>query len=275
VDLGDIEGLLHVSEISWQHVARPQDVLKVGQEIEVKILDIKDDKIALSMRALQDNPFEQFIKENQEGDIVNCRVLRLLDFGAFVELKSGVEGLIPLSEISHKRNISHPRELLKEGDYVEAQILRIDPDNQKISLSMRALQADPWDNIDEIVQIDIPFTGKVESSTNFGVFVTVADGITGLLPRSRLREKDSFKPGDEVNLVVTEIDRDNHRLTLDYPDHLPEEGRSQHKRTNEHTSQRDGSISTRRNGKFRGDEEWRRYAVQKTNPSDDNPFKDL
>jgi ribosomal protein S1 len=192
-----------------------------------------------------------------------------------VELKSGVEGLIPLSEISHKRNISHPRELLKEGDYVEAQILRIDPDNQKISLSMRALQADPWDNIDEIVQIDIPFTGKVESSTNFGVFVTVADGITGLLPRSRLREKDSFKPGDEINLVVTEIDRDNHRLTLDYPDHLPEEGRSQHKRTNEHTSQRDSSISSRRNGKFRGDEEWRRYAVQKTNPSDDNPFKDL
>ena len=275
VDLGDIEGLLHVSEISWQHVARPQDVLKVGQEIEVKILDIKEDKIALSMRALQDNPFEQFVKENQEGDIVNCRVLRLLDFGAFVELKPGVEGLIPISEISHKRNISHPKEILKEGDFVEAQILRIDPDNQKISLSMRALQADPWDSIDEIVQIDIPFLGKVESTTNFGVFVTVADGITGLLPRSRVREKDSFKAGDEVNLVVTEIDRDNRRLTLDYPDHLPEESRNQRKKTDEHYSQRDGSIPSRRNSKFRSDEEWRRYAVQKTNPSDDNPFKDL
>jgi small subunit ribosomal protein S1 len=275
VDLGDIEGLLHVSEISWQHIKRPQDVLTVGQEIEVKILDIKDDRIALSMRALQDNPFELFLEEYQEGDIVNCRVLRLLDFGAFVELNPGVEGLIPISEISHKRNISHPRELLKEGDYVEAQILRIDSQNQKISLSMRVLQEDPWDKIDEIVQIDSPFTGKVESSTNFGVFITVADGITGLLPRSRMRDMDSFNPGDEVSLVVTEIDKDNHRLTLDYPDHLPEEGRNQNRRTEEHFGQRDNSMSSRRNGKFRGDDEWRKYAVQKTNPADDNPFKDL
>jgi ribosomal protein S1 len=90
-----------------------------------------------------------------------------------------------------------------------------------------------------------------------------------------VREKDSFKAGDEVNLVVTEIDRDNRRLTLDYPDHLPEESRNQRKKTDEHYSQRDGSIPSRRNSKFRSDEEWRRYAVQKTNPSDDNPFKDL
>ncbi|MBW6513596.1 MAG: S1 RNA-binding domain-containing protein [Candidatus Syntrophosphaera sp.] len=276
VELGGIEGLMHVSEISWQHVIKPQDALKAGQEVEVKILDIKGDKLSLSMKALQENPFAAVINELKEGDNINCRVLRLHNFGAFAEIKPGVEGLIPISEMSRSRNISHPREVLKEGDFVEVQILRIDPDTQKISLSLRALQADPWENIDEIVKLETPFTGTVESSTNFGLFVSITEGITGLLPRSRIREKDSFKSGDEVTLMVTAIDKENHRLTLDYTDRAPGEVVEQRHRSNDRREPQSSSFDRPRGrGRSRADEEWRRYASEKPNPVDDNPFKDL
>lgn len=164
VDLGGIEGLMHVSEISWQHVVKPQDVLKQGQEVEVKILDIKGEKLSLSMKALMENPFEQLVKEIKEGDTINCRILRLHNFGAFAEIKPGVEGLIPVSEMSRNRSVSHPREMLKEGDFVEVQVLRIDADTQKISLSLRALQADPWDQIDEVVTLETPSPARLKAS---------------------------------------------------------------------------------------------------------------
>ncbi|HOH79640.1 MAG TPA: S1 RNA-binding domain-containing protein [Candidatus Cloacimonadota bacterium] len=284
VDLGGVEGLMHVSEISWQHVVKPQDLLKTGQEVEVKVLDIKGDKIALSMKALMDNPFTMALQELKEGDQINCRILRLHNFGAFAELKPGVEGLIPVSEMSRNRNVAHPREVLKEGDFVQVQILRVDPDTQKISLSLKALQEDPWNKIDELVQIEQPFEGTVESSTNFGVFVTITDGITGLLPRSRVRKADEFKSGEAITLMVTAIDKDNHRITLDYTDRTPEEIMESQKREEgghrEPREQRgprdyDSSRPPRKGGRSRQDEEWRKYANQKVSISSDNPFKDL
>lgn len=289
VDLGGIEGLMHVSEISWQHVVKPQDELKVGQELEVKILEIKGDKIALSLKALQENPFVSAMSELHEGDTINCRILRLHNFGAFAELKPGVEGLIPISEMSRNRNIAHPREVLKEGAYVQVQILRIDPDTRKISLSLKALQEDPWDNIDELVKLETGFEGIVESSTNFGVFVTITEGVTGLLPRSRIRKTDNFKSGDQVTLMVTALDKDNRRITLDYTDRGPDEviearprfedNQAREPRGNRGDSYRGDSGSSQRRGggggRGRSDEEWRKYANQKVNPSEDNPFKDL
>ena len=272
---------MHVSEISWQHVIKPQDVLKPNQELDVKILSIKGDKLALSLKALQENPFISLMKELKEGDEVNCRILRLHNFGAFAEIKPGVEGLIPVSEMSRNRNIAHPREILKEGDFVQVQILRIDPDTQKISLSLKALQPDPWDNIEEIVKLEEPFDGVVESSTNFGVFVSIAEGITGLLPRSRVRKTDTFKSGDQVSLMVTAIDRENHRITLDYTDRTPEEiaasqrFRSEDRGPREYGRDRSDSFGGRRGGRSRESEEWRKYANQKPNLIDDNPFKDL
>lgn len=275
VDLGGVEGLMHVSEISWQHVSRPQEVLKIGQQVEVKILDIKGDKIALSMKALQENTFTAALSEIKEGDTINCRVLRLHSFGAFAEIKPGVEGLIPISEMSRSRNISHPREVVKEQDYVEVQILRIDPETQKISLSLKALQADPWDNIDELAPLEKPFEGIVESSTNYGVFVTITEGITGLLPRSRIRKTDNFNPGDPITLMVTAVDKENHRVTLDYIDRSPDEVVEERpRREYENREQQDYSRGPRR-GRSRADEEWRKYANQKVTPADDNPFKDL
>lgn len=296
IDIGGVEGLMHVSEISWQHVIKPQDVLKSGQELDVKILSIKEDKVALSLKALQDNPFISAMSEIKEGDEVNCRVLRLHNFGAFAELKPGVEGLIPVSEMSRSRNIAHPREILKEGDYVQVQILRIDSDTQKISLSLKALQPDPWDNISDLIKIEEPFEGIVESSTNFGLFVTVNKGITGLLPRSRMRSTDDFKSGDTIQLMVTAIDRESHRITLDYTDRTPEEiaaasrPRSQDRgggggpRDASSGGGRDGGYRDRdrdgyggggRRGGGRRDEEWRKYANEKSAVVEDNPFKDL
>ncbi|MDP2173451.1 MAG: S1 RNA-binding domain-containing protein [Candidatus Cloacimonadaceae bacterium] len=280
VDLDGTEGLMHVSEIAWTHVIKPQDLLKVGQQIEVKILDIKGDKIALSMKALQDNPFTLALNDLKEGDTINCRVLRLHNFGAFAELKPGVEGLIPVSEMSRSRNIAHPREVLKEGDFVQVQILRIDPDTQKISLSLKALQEDPWSTIDSIIEIGKPFEGIVESSTNFGVFVSIADGVTGLLPRSRVRKTDNNKGGDAIILMVTAIDRENHRITLDYTDRGPEEVIETRQPREDNTRREsrdfgDRGGARRSGGRQRGDDEWRKYANQQSAPSSDNPFKDL
>ncbi len=297
IDIGGVEGLMHISEIAWQHVIKPQDILKSGQELDVKILSIKEDKVALSLKALQENPFIAAMSEIKEGDEVNCRILRLHNFGAFAEITPGVEGLIPVSEMSRNRNIAHPREILKEGDFVQVQILRIDPDTQKISLSLKALQPDPWDNIGDVIKLEEPFEGIVESSTNFGVFVTVAKGITGLLPRSRMRMSDVFKSGDTVTLMVTAIDRENHRITLDYTDRTPEEiaaatrPRSQDRAGGGGGSSRDGgggggfrdSYRDRgdsyggggRRGGGRRDEEWRKYASEKSAVVEDNPFKDL
>ncbi|MDD2230485.1 MAG: S1 RNA-binding domain-containing protein [Candidatus Cloacimonetes bacterium] len=291
VDIGDIEGLMHVSEISWQHVVKPQDDLKIGQELEVKILEIKGDKIALSLKALQENPFIAALSELHEGDTINCRILRLHNFGAFAELKPGVEGLIPISEMSRNRNISHPREVLKEGTFVQVQILRIDPDTRKISLSLKALQEDPWDKIDEIIQLEKGFEGIVESSTNFGLFVSIADGVTGLLPRSRVRKTDDFKTGDPITLMVTALDKENRRITLDYTDRGPDEVIESRPRFEDHQAReprsggssdnyRGGSGSSSRRdgrggGRGRSDEEWRKYANQKVSPTEDNPFKDL
>jgi small subunit ribosomal protein S1 len=220
----------------------------------------------------------------------------LHNFGAFAELKPGVEGLIPVSEMSRSRNIAHPREILKEGDYVQVQILRIDSDTQKISLSLKALQPDPWDNISDLIKIEEPFEGIVESSTNFGLFVTVNKGITGLLPRSRMRSTDDFKSGDTIQLMVTAIDRESRRITLDYTDRTPEEiaaasrPRSQDRGgsgggSRDSGSSRDGgyrdrdrdgySGGGRRGGGGRRDEEWRKYANEKSAVVEDNPFKDL
>jgi small subunit ribosomal protein S1 len=249
----------------------------VGQEIEVMILQMNGDKISLSMKALQENPFAQAMKEIKEGDIINCRVLRLHNFGAFVELKPGVEGLIPVSEMSRTKMVGHPKEILKEGDYVEVQILRIDEQSRKISLSLKALQKDPWDEIDEVIAVGKEFTGRVESSTNFGVFVSIADGITGLLPRSRTRKTDAFKPGDEITLSVTAIDKEQRRISLDYTDaaafpvERDEAPRRDSRDFKERDRDRDGKP--RRGGKDKN-EEWRRYANQKAS-NEDNPFKDL
>ncbi len=167
VDLGGIEGLLHISEISWVRVESPSDLLSIGDEIEAKIIKLQGEKISLSMKALQENPFEAAVKEIKAGDVVACKVLRNLPFGSFVEIKPGVVGLIPISELSMGRRINHPSEILNEGDLVEAQIMRVNDEDKKISLSLKALQPDPWLNIHDYVSVNDVVSGIIENVVNF------------------------------------------------------------------------------------------------------------
>ncbi|MBI9031845.1 S1 RNA-binding domain-containing protein [bacterium] len=267
VDLGGIEGLLHVSEIAWAHINKPSDVLTVGTEIEVKILAINGEKISLSMKALQDNPLDIAMNELETGTIVECRVLRLHNFGAFVEIIPGVEGLIPISEMAWGKNIRHPKEVLREGDVVSAQIFKLDKNEKKINLSLKALLENPWDNIEEKVKLGELITGTVENNTNFGAFVTITDGITGLLPRSRMPMDMTLNSGDEIELRVTSIDTDSKRISLELKDHPAPESLPQQ-------DDRRPSFKgkPRKGGK---PAEWKKWAQETPEVPEDNPFNQL
>ena len=267
VDLGGIEGLLHVSEIAWAHINKPSDVLTVGSEIEVKILAINGEKISLSMKALQENPLDIAMTQLETGTIVECKVLRLHNFGAFVEIIPGVEGLIPISEMSWGKNIRHPKEVLSEGDVVSAQIFKLDQNEKKINLSLKALLENPWDNIDDKVKLGELITGTVENNTNFGAFVTITDGITGLLPRSRMPMDMTLNSGDEIELRITSIDKDSKRISLELKDQPAPESLPQHddRRSNFKGKPRRGGRPA----------EWKKWASEKPEVPEDNPFNQL
>ncbi|KQC05529.1 MAG: hypothetical protein APR54_08180 [Candidatus Cloacimonas sp. SDB] len=252
IDLGGIEGLLHISELSWARVESPSELLNIGDEIDVQIIKIQGEKISLSVKSLQENPFESTVKELKEGDNVNCRVLRNLPFGSFVEIKPGVEGLIPISELSLGRRINHPSEVLNEGDLVEAQILRIDSENKKISLSLKALQPDPWENIHEFVNENDVVNGVIENIANFGAFIKIKDGVTGLMPASKIKlagiKLDKSNIGEELKIRVINIDEKSKRISLE-PSELPETG-----------------------GK--GQDDWKKYGKDKSQESE-SAFEDL
>jgi small subunit ribosomal protein S1 len=225
VDIGGVDGLLHISQFSWSRVESPSEILNIGDEIKAKIIKLQGEKISLSMKALQENPVETAMKEFNEGDIVSCRVVRNLPFGSFVEIRAGVEGLIPISELARGRRINNPSEVVKEGDLLEAQILKIDPEKQKISLSLKALQPDPWDNIDEFINEDDIVTGTIENVASFGAFIKLSEGVTGLLPNVKMKiagiKLDKNKIGEEFKVRVVKIDKDARRISLE-PTNMPE-----------------------------------------------------
>ncbi len=255
IDLGGIDGLLHISQFSWEHIDSPSDILNLGDEVKAKVIKIKKEKISLSMKALQENPLDKALKELNEGDVVKCKVLRNLPFGSFVEIKTGVEGLIPISEMSHGRRIANPSEVVDEGEMVEAQILNINQNERKISLSLKRLQPNPWDKIAEEVKEGDVINGIIENVVSFGTFVKVADGVTGLLPASKMKAaKLSLKSknvGEEIKLKVVKIDPLARRISLE-PTNMPETRR-----------EKDG---------------WQNYQQQKSKKEiirEDNPFTDI
>lgn len=225
VDIGGVDGLLHISQFSWGRIESPSEILNIGDEVKAKIIKLQGEKISLSMKALQENPVQIAMKELNEGDIVSCRVVRNLPFGSFVEIKAGVEGLIPISELARGRRVNNPSEVVKEGDLVEAQILKIDPEKQKISLSLKALQPDPWDNIEEFINEDDIVAGIIENVASFGAFIKLSDGITGLLPNVKMKiagiKLDKAKIGEEFKVRVVKIDKDARRISLE-PTNMPE-----------------------------------------------------
>jgi len=218
-----IEGLVHVSELSWtKKIARPSDVLNNGQDVEAIVLGVskEDQKVSLSIRQLEQNPWDQVNEKYPIGAKVEGKVRNLTAYGAFVELEEGIDGMIHVSDLSWTRKINHPSEILKKGDEVESIVLDIDKTNQRISLGVKQLNDDPWDHIDEHYKIGDVVEGKVSKVASFGAFVQLADEIDGLVHISQIsnerveKVKDVLKVGQDVRARVIKVDRAERRIGL-------------------------------------------------------------
>jgi small subunit ribosomal protein S1 len=218
-----VEGLVHVTELSWtKRIAKPSDVLKPEQEIEAVVLGINRDeqKISLGIRQLETNPWDSAVNKYPVGSKVSGQVRNLTSYGAFVELEEGIDGMIHVSDISWTRKINHPSEVLKKGDNVEAQVLEIDRENQRIGLGLKQLGTDPWDRIDAFYKVGDLVTGKVTKLASFGAFIGLEHDIDGLVHISQVSEdriekiKNVLKVGQEVTARVIKIDKADRRIGL-------------------------------------------------------------
>ena len=218
-----VEGLIHVSELSWtKRIVRPADVLSVGQEVEASVLGVNKDeqKISLGLRQLESNPWDEIEKKYPPGTVVKGKVRNMTAYGAFVEIEEGIDGMIHVSDMSWTRKINQPSEMLKKGDEVEATVIDIDKQNQRISLGIKQLDGDPWKDIDTKYKIGDLVTGKVTKLASFGAFVQLKDDIDGLVHISQLSEdhvskvKDVLKVGQEVEARVIKVDKAERRIGL-------------------------------------------------------------
>lgn len=222
VNLGGIDGLVHRSELTYGRFNHPRDVVKVGDKVQVQVIDVDEgrERINLSMKALTQDPWEGATERYHIGQKVKGKVTNLTNFGAFVELESGLEGLVHVSEMSWTKRVRHPNEVMKEGDEVEAVILRIDPKDRRISLGIRQTTDDPWSALPDRYPPGTPVKGKITGMTDFGVFMEIEEGIEGLIHISELdlnrvnNPADLFKKGDEIEAVILNIDPVEQRASL-------------------------------------------------------------
>ncbi len=223
VDLGGVDGLIHITDLSWGRVSDPHEVVELDQKINVVILDFDQEKkrIALGLKQLTPHPWDSLDAELKVGDHVRGKVVVMADYGAFVEIQPGVEGLIHVSEMSWSQHLRSAQDFLKVGDEVEAVILTLDRDERKMSLGLKQLKEDPWENIQVRYPEGSKHTAKVRNFTNFGIFVELEEGVDGLIHISdlswtkKIKHPSEFtKVGAEIDVVVLEIDKDNRRLSL-------------------------------------------------------------
>ena len=223
VDLGGIDGLLHVTDISWGRVEHPSKVLKVGDKIKVKVLsfDPEKEKVALGIKQLTEDPWLKVAEKYPEGSKVKGKVVNLTEYGAFVELEEGVEGLIHVSEMSWTKRIRHPKQILEVGDEVEAVVLKVDPEARRISLGLKQVQPNPWDVVKERYPEGTVIEGTVKNITDFGLFIGIEDGIDGLVHVSDLswskrikHPSELYQKGDKIQAVVLNIDKEKERFSL-------------------------------------------------------------
>ena len=223
VDLGGVDGLIHITDLSWGRVDDPHKVVELDQKINVVILDFDDEKrrIALGLKQLTPHPWDALDQELKVGDHVKGKVVVIADYGAFVEIQPGVEGLIHVSEMSWSQHLRSAQEFLKVGDDVEAVILTLDRDERKMSLGIKQLREDPWEAIETKYPVGSKHTAKVRNFTNFGVFVELEEGVDGLIHISDLSWTKKVKHpseftqvGSEIEVIVLDIDKENRRLSL-------------------------------------------------------------
>ena len=223
VDLGGMDGLLHITDMSWGRVKHPSELFNVGDEISVKVLkyDREKERISLGLKQVTTNPWEELAAKMSVGDRVRGKVVSLKDYGAFVELAEGIEGLIHVSEMSWRRDVKHPSKVLNPGDEVECQVLEIDPRNKRLSLGLKQLQENPWSALEAKYPPGAQIEGEVKSVTDFGVFVDIGEGIDGLVHVSDIawtkkvaHPSERFKKGDKIKAMVLSIDKEAEKFSL-------------------------------------------------------------
>jgi len=221
-----IEGMVHVSEIGWSRSSKPEALFKIGDRVTAKLIGIEQTtssqklKISLSVKQTIGDPWERVEDDIKPGDKVGGTVTRCMDFGAFVELSSGIEGLVHISEMSYTKRVLKPDELVKEGDRISVMVKEIDAENRRISLSLKDAEGDPWLDVAEKYPIGKSVEGIIENKENFGFFVQLEPGVTGLLPKSRIADSydaasiEKLKAGDAISVVPEEIDPGERKITL-------------------------------------------------------------
>ncbi|HVP13542.1 MAG TPA: S1 RNA-binding domain-containing protein [Phycisphaerae bacterium] len=222
VDIGGIDGLLHVTDMSWGRVNKPEEVVKVGDEIDVKVIKVNAEKkkISLSLKQTKPDPWLNAAERYSPNQRLSGRVVRLENFGAFVEIEPGLDGLIPISELSWTKRIRHPSEILKEGDIIEVSIMSMDVAKKRMSLSLKQLAEDPWANVTQRYTEGAKVKGKVVRTTDFGAFVQLEEGIDGLIHISELSEErvravtDKVQPGQEVEVRILGVDPEAKKISL-------------------------------------------------------------
>src|SRR4030095_4905519 len=223
IDLDGMDGLLHITDMTWGRLGHPSEMLKVGQELDLVVLDINKDKerVSLGLKQTQKNPWEETESRFPVGSKIKGKVTNLVPYGAFVEIEEGVEGLIHVSELSWTKRITRPSDVLTVGQEIEAVVLGVNKEEQKISLGLRQLEPNPWDEIEKKFTIGSTVKGKIRNMTAYGAFVELEEGIDGMIHVSDLswtrkinHPNEVFKKGDEIEAVVIDIDKVNQRISL-------------------------------------------------------------
>ena len=223
VDLGGVDGLLHITDISWGRVKHPSELFSMGDQISVKILnlDLEKERVSLGMKQLTEDPWLAAKEKYAVGSRVTGKIVSLTDYGAFVELEEGIEGLIHVSEMSWTRKVRHPSKLVSVGELVEAVVLDIKPESRRISLGMKQVVPNPWDVINEKYPVGTTIEGKIKNITDFGLFIGIDEGIDGLVHISDIswtkrikHPSEMFQKNDVIQAIVLEIDKDNERFSL-------------------------------------------------------------
>jgi small subunit ribosomal protein S1 len=223
IDIGGFDGLLHINDMSWGHIAKPKDLINKGDTLSLKVIKIdpEEKRINLSLKHMSDDPWNSFEQKYNVGDVMKGKVTKLTNFGAFIELEEGIEGLAHISELSWVKKVRHPKEVVNEGDIVEVKILGFDIQKGKVSLGLKQVMVNPWDDLEKRFPVGLRLKRKIKNLSNFGAFVELEEGIDGLIhiddfswTKKYKHPSELLNPGDEIEVMVIDLDKDSRKIKL-------------------------------------------------------------